>query len=230
MVYLISDVHGDYDLFVKLLKKINFSKNDKMIILGDMLDKGKKSIELLNLLFGENSKNFECIMGNHEYDFVKYYHTLVRSKLYNEEQIVRHCNDRLDVVEGLTIDMIKRIESLPFYIETEDYICVHAGVPLDDEDNILDVSKAEKEELVYGRSFKAPLILPKGKCVVFGHTPTFYMGGEIEIIAYKKDSEIGNKMSDYYKIHIDTGSYLTGVLGCWCVDECKAYYVNKWQN
>ena len=40
MEYIISDIHGEYDLFIKLLEKIKFNKNDKMIICGDIFDKG----------------------------------------------------------------------------------------------------------------------------------------------------------------------------------------------
>ena len=230
MLYLISDIHGDYELFVKLLKKINFSEKDKMIVLGDMLDKGEKSIKLLEFLFGEHRNNFECIMGNHEHDLLKYYYKLLDIGKYSEEEIVKHCNDFSDIRDGLTIELIKELESLPYFIEYDDFICVHASVPLDDEDVVKSLHKAEIEELVYDRRFKAPLILPNNsKCVVFGHTPTFYVCGEPEIIAYKKEGCVGDRISDYHKIHIDTGSYLTGVLGCWCVDTCKPHYVNRWE-
>ena len=55
MLYCISDIHGELDLFIKLLKKINFNKNDQLIILGDIIDKGTKSIELSELIFSKNS-------------------------------------------------------------------------------------------------------------------------------------------------------------------------------
>lgn len=231
VVYLISDIHGDYELFVKLLKKINFSKNDKMIVLGDMIDKGKDFIKLLNLLFGEDNKDrFECLMGNHEHVFLNYYYKLVSTNLYTEDEIVRHCNDYADIAEGFTIKLIKELEALPYFIEKDDYICVHAGVPLNEKDEVLDLRQASIEELIYDRTFKAPLILPmNSKCVVYGHTPTFYTGETPKILAYKKEGCEGNKMSDYHKIQIDTGSYLTGVLGCWCVDTCTPHYVNKWE-
>lgn len=40
MRYIVSDVHGEYDLFVRLLKRISFSEEDKMYICGDVIDKG----------------------------------------------------------------------------------------------------------------------------------------------------------------------------------------------
>ena len=65
MVYVCSDIHADYNLFIKLLNKINFSRNDVMYIGGDVLDKGQNSIKLLQ--FTKNTPNIHTIVGNHEY-------------------------------------------------------------------------------------------------------------------------------------------------------------------
>ena len=53
--YFISDIHGEYDLFMKLLKKIKFNDNDTLYICGDIIDKGKDSIKLIK--FVSNQKN-----------------------------------------------------------------------------------------------------------------------------------------------------------------------------
>ena len=42
---------------------------------------------------------------------------------------------------------------------------------------------------------------------------------------YQKPNTVGNKISDYYKIQIDTGNYLTGSLGCLCLEDMKEFYV-----
>ena len=70
MVYCISDIHGYYDLFCRLLDKIGFSNKDKLYVLGDFVDKGPDSIRLAKLLF--SMPNVYCIAGNHEYDFLKH--------------------------------------------------------------------------------------------------------------------------------------------------------------
>ena len=38
MRYVVSDIHGNYELLVKLLKKINFSEDDTLFVLGDVID------------------------------------------------------------------------------------------------------------------------------------------------------------------------------------------------
>lgn len=64
-IYACSDLHGQYTLFIKLLNKINFSNNDTMYVLGDIIDRGPKNIRLLKYI--KESKNIISILGNHEH-------------------------------------------------------------------------------------------------------------------------------------------------------------------
>ena len=54
MTYIVSDIHGEYDLFIKLLEKIKFSNSDTMIICGDVIDKGDFMVKSPPLKFQEN--------------------------------------------------------------------------------------------------------------------------------------------------------------------------------
>ena len=45
-IFVTSDIHGYYNLFEKLLNKIDLKKDDLLIILGDSCDRGENSIEL----------------------------------------------------------------------------------------------------------------------------------------------------------------------------------------
>ena len=47
MTYVVSDIHGCFDKFKELLRKINFTDNDIMYVLGDIVDYGEQPIELL---------------------------------------------------------------------------------------------------------------------------------------------------------------------------------------
>lgn len=66
MIYAMSDIHGRLDLFEKMLEKINFNENDKLFILGDMVDRGG-DLSLLSKIHKMQSKGL-CvpILGNHE--------------------------------------------------------------------------------------------------------------------------------------------------------------------
>jgi len=39
-IYVLSDLHGHYNIFIKMLEKINFSDDDVLYILGDCCDRG----------------------------------------------------------------------------------------------------------------------------------------------------------------------------------------------
>ncbi len=38
--YVISDIHGHYEYYVKMMEKIKFSNADMLYILGDVIDRG----------------------------------------------------------------------------------------------------------------------------------------------------------------------------------------------
>lgn len=69
MIYACSDIHGQYDYFLDILDKINFSDDDFMYIIGDVVDRGPDSIKLLQYIM--NMKNIKMIIGNHEDMMIK---------------------------------------------------------------------------------------------------------------------------------------------------------------
>ena len=47
MTYVISDIHGNYKKFLDLLEQINFKDEDILYLLGDLVDYGEESMELI---------------------------------------------------------------------------------------------------------------------------------------------------------------------------------------
>ena len=45
--YVVSDIHGQYKLFMKMLKKIRLKDEDTLYVLGDILDRGPDPIRLV---------------------------------------------------------------------------------------------------------------------------------------------------------------------------------------
>lgn len=225
MRYVVSDIHGDFDLLVKYLKKVNFNSNDILYVLGDVLDKGKDIVKLIDLLFHKLKNNCVVIAGNHEYDFSKYVKILISDNL-DDETILKKVQDYLQIEEPISFEDIETILNLPFYVEEEEFIMVHSGVSFDIKGRLKALSETPIEELVYNRRFKnTDFLIDIGKCVFFGHTPTSYVCGKPKILIYKKDKTIGKSLKDYYKIHLDTGNYLSGVLGGFCIDTLSVDYV-----
>ena len=230
MRYVVSDIHGNYDLLVKLLKKINFSKNDTLYVLGDVIDKGKDVSKLLNLLLVKLEKNAVVLAGNHEYDFIKFMTDLI-VKDATDDELVDNAKRYLGI-DNISIEQIDMIMNLGYYYEENDFALVHAGVPFDIKGNPISLEESDFESLVYDRRFKDKNFLPPNtKCVIFGHTPTFYVNGEKgKIIKYQKPNTVGSQPKDYYKVHIDTGNYLTGILGCLRLDDMEEIYVNEFED
>lgn len=226
MDYCISDIHGYYDLFCRLLDKIKFGGEDRLYVLGDIIDKGPNSIRLAKLLF--SMPNIYCIAGNHEYDFLKYYRSMMR-RTEDYDWILERLRNYF--ADGYLLDWetMDQFDFLPFYVETDDFIGVHAGIPVKDG-KLLPISQATCEQLVYDRRFKDKDILPQnGKCVLYGHTPVRYLSGRDEILLYlRKGAAQGSRnIADYCKIHLDTGVALSGVLGCFAVNNCQSFYVSE---
>ena len=67
-IFVITDLHGKNELFRKSLKEIGLKKTDKLILLGDIIDRGEDSKGLLDtiILLKEHSFDVTCLMGNHE--------------------------------------------------------------------------------------------------------------------------------------------------------------------
>lgn len=230
MDYIISDIHGEYDLFVTLLNKINFSNADKMIICGDIFDKGNQSIKLLKYIRRHN--NIIFLLGNHEYEFLKYYDKIMREleEGFDSDQVLCKINNYFAYeTDNLSWDDLYWLEECSYFYETESYICVHAGVRLNGKKEVIRLKDNDINYLVYDRKLKEEsIIINNSKCVFYGHTPTSYLCNEYKILTYKRaNSEKPYSIKDYYKIHLDCGVYLGGVLGCFCVDTCESIYVKK---
>ena len=64
MTYVMSDLHGQYLKYRKMLEKIRFSDNDDLYILGDVVDRGPQSVEILTDM--SMRVNVFPILGNHD--------------------------------------------------------------------------------------------------------------------------------------------------------------------
>ena len=68
--YVMGDIHGEADRFHAMLKKIRFSEDDTLILLGDVIDRGPDGIALLLEIM--EMSNVVMLLGNHEDMMLKY--------------------------------------------------------------------------------------------------------------------------------------------------------------
>lgn len=74
-LFVIGDVHGEYNKLINLLDKIKFSDPKQIIFSGDVIDRGYDSYKVVKLIQNEG---FQLVRGNHE-DFANKY----KGNIYN---------------------------------------------------------------------------------------------------------------------------------------------------
>ena len=45
--FVVSDIHGEYELFIRLLEAIHLKETDMLYVLGDILDRGPHPIQII---------------------------------------------------------------------------------------------------------------------------------------------------------------------------------------
>ena len=58
--YVMSDIHGLWDKFEKMMNLLNLKDNDKVYFLGDVIDRGADGIKILQYIL--NDPHFTLLM------------------------------------------------------------------------------------------------------------------------------------------------------------------------
>lgn len=223
MIYLISDIHGCYNTFLKLIKKIKLTNQDTLICLGDAIDRGRYSFEVLDYFM--NNNNCKLIKGNHELFFI-----LSENNILNKNDWWKFGgNYTIQALSKLSTNEYLRyynyLNKLPLYIEQDEYLLTHSGFNADFPFVIKDDIILTKEtiDLQYQKHAYNYLIsndihyMPKkyfDKKLIVGHHPTLHFGNPN--IHYGANC-----------IDIDCGAtYKGGKLACLRLDDFEEFYIN----
>ncbi len=225
MTYVISNPHGSYAQFVRLLEVIDFKKDDVMFVLGDIVDYGSEPMDLLcDLSFREN---IWAISGEHDrlaYRMLKGFDDMLKNggapaPEYIAEMTAWMQNGgktTLDSFRALENDMregiLEYLEELPTYetidADGKEWLLIHSSIEGYDPD--VDFEEYDAD------AFSADDACRKidGYTVVCGHLPTtenFACSGKI----HRGDGFVA----------IDCGAARGGSLACLCLDNGEEYYV-----
>jgi len=112
---LFGDLHGCYDEAMELLEKLAITSEDRVIFLGDLIDRGPKRWECVEL-----ARKHDCILGNHE----------EKHLFYRKHPHVEMSEDHAKTWKELTDEQLDYFASLPLYLRLPEYnaVAVHAGV------------------------------------------------------------------------------------------------------
>jgi serine/threonine protein phosphatase 1 len=169
-LFAIGDIHGCFDSLKNLIEnKIKLKRSDKLILLGDYIDRGTQSKDVIDFIIELQSKGFDIVplMGNHE--------AMLIDALENEENLSKWFYNRGGKtlmsfgVESLThIDQqyISFFKGLNLYYEFDNFLFVHAGF-----NDLIDNPFNDKYLMLWSRNtfYKHPLLIDK--IIVHGHTP-----------------------------------------------------------
>lgn len=119
--FIVGDMHGCYDLFEAELAKVGFDPaHDRVISVGDLVDRGPDSMACLRLL---KEPWFHAVRGNHEIMLLNYGYASLKSSplLQNNDLFLQNGGSwvlRLDEFEQaeLWYELLPRIATLPFVI------------------------------------------------------------------------------------------------------------------
>ena len=121
--YVIGDVHGCFDQFIRLVKKIDYdSKKDQIILTGDLVNRGPKSLDVLNYCMAD--KNITTVLGNH--DLYLLYLIRINQGKGKLKKIVEAANNK-QIFEWL---ITRPLLIQAFNQSTNNkFIITHAGIP-----------------------------------------------------------------------------------------------------
>ena len=229
MVYVMSDIHGNYQAFKKMLEKIEFSDKDLLYIAGDIVDYGPEPMELVTDI--SMRENVYSIVGDHDFEALKMltkFDRILASGETPDAEFVSNMNEwvrdggtsTLNGFRKLDADMregvLDYLADMSLYEEIEvngrEYLIVHAGIKNFSPD--VDLDSLSPDDFIYEGLDSNEEYYPD-KTIIAGHV-------------YTSDMPDADKDMIYYgegTIFVDCGSEKSGCLGCLCLDNGKEYYV-----
>lgn len=216
--YVMSDIHGMAHLLKEMFGRISFSPEDRLYILGDLIDRGPDPAGVLDLVMGK--KNITVLTGNHEDAFAAWY----------ESEADKVGNPYYYNTYEILTDSRKKEEKLPEYVRFMKGLPLYKKVKLDGVCYLL--AHASTEETLRMWKRRDPFIWDSsmvdrqrgipGYVSIVGHVPTFIIRG------YPHEPAAIWKSPDGSLIDVDCGAAfpaMGGRLGCLCLETGEEFYV-----
>ncbi|MCM8542050.1 MAG: serine/threonine protein phosphatase [Lentisphaeraceae bacterium] len=208
--YAIGDIHGNYTCLKALIDKISPDKNDTLIFLGDYIDRGMFSKQVIEEIIAlQQVTNIVALKGNHE---------IMMLSSRNDDDCFNQWMGYggFDTVASYESDFNFKnwanqipdshwdfLENTIPYFENEKYIFVHASIDANKD------MKEQEDDFLYWKSFDTIQAHKSGKITICGHTS-------------QKNGEINTKEN---AICIDTWSLMMW-LTCLNVDNLEFIKAN----
>ena len=211
MLYAVGDIHGEVGKLDALLEKLPLEAGDRLVFLGDYVDRGLDSRAVVDRLIALQ-KSYECVflLGNHESMFLDFLGW--RDQAYfGGDAFLMNGGDRTLASYGyfeaadfqepfeLPLEHQKFFQDLLLHHLEGDYLFVHAGLGRDElheSDLSYALRRARVEDLLWNR-IAGDLPHRLGVTIIYGHTPR---------------ADLSVRWNDPFSIGIDTGAVYGGPL------------------
>ncbi|MFU8842368.1 MAG: metallophosphoesterase [Bacteroidales bacterium] len=208
--WVIPDIHGCAKTLRTLIEDlVKPSKHDWLYFLGDYIDRGPGSKEVIDYLIYLQREDYSLrlLMGNHEDYLIKAYEEELnlkkilgfRQKNQKKREWVFHGGKqtlesfKVQDLRNFPKDYIEWMKNLEYYIELDQYFLVHAGFNFRNGNPFND-----RNSMLWIRDYEIDSSKVFNKRIVHGHVPV-----SLEFI----DLSIRNK--SYKFIDLDNGCYMT---------------------
>ena len=223
-VWVVGDVHGYFETLQELLKKLDYTDDDVIIFMGDLIDKGPNSKEVFELV--TKADNFFSIRGNHEEMLrlsltPKYKGRMKKSWLkYGGTETLKSINPDQEKAIIEAKKWIPVIEKFPTELVLDNFRLVHAGY-----NPLKSLEEQSNRDLMWNRDiFTSGNIFDLERQIIVGHTPIhdletgkfgsnwlnaqFRDANITKIIALDMGIFLHNENSGLIALDLQTGGYI----------------------
>jgi bis(5'-nucleosyl)-tetraphosphatase (symmetrical) len=117
--YAIGDIQGCFDELQALLEKVKLSKRDRLWFVGDLVNRGPKSLQVLRFV-RELGERAVVVLGNHDLHLVTQHEGFAKARKDDTFSDVLQAPERAELVDWLRARPMMHVEG--------DYAMVHAGL------------------------------------------------------------------------------------------------------
>ena len=231
MHYVMGDIHNEVKKLQSVLNQINFTKDDELIVLGDLFDRGVTSPDPIGVYFtlsGLQGK-VSWIRGNHDEWLAKYIYDYFSKSERKQKKMLPYAYNTFDLmVNRFTrvdmLDLADTIMKLPLQkvmeINNKCYLFAHAmtSYPL--------VPESSEYYLMGNYDYDSFLFDGvEGYISMCGHMPTcniIWKDKNLYMDEYQK-SIWHNPKENVYLLDCGCG-FATGRLACMCIETGERYY------
>ncbi len=211
-LFAIGDIHGCFSALQTLLQDVPLTPQDQVVTLGDYVDRGPESRQVVEWLISEaKTDQFIPLRGNHEIMMLD----ALRGRMPMHHWLQFGGRDALQsyarpgtygTPEDIPVEHLRFLDrELRPYYETESHLFVHAGM------HPLLSPPDQNDEWLFWERFDSLSAHASGKTIICGHTA----------------QKSGLPQNRGYAICIDTWAYGQGWLTCLDVGSGQYWQANQ---